>query len=107
MFNFTNDTPSVTPQEASEKVRGTGATFIDVRSEAEYEGGHAAGAINIPLETLEGHVETLKSSPEVYVICQSGGRSSRAVDFLLTQDVHAFNVSGGTSAWRYAGLPME
>lgn len=107
MFNFTSNIPSVTPQEASEKMHGTGTVLVDVRSEAEYREGHATGAVNIPLETLESRVQTLKSSPEVYVICQSGGRSSRAVDFLLTQNVNAINVSGGTSAWQHAGLPIE
>jgi rhodanese-related sulfurtransferase len=107
MFNLTGNTPSITPEDASKKILNDKVAFIDVRSEAEYRGGHAQKAKNIPLETLEGHVESLKNFPEVYVICQSGGRSARAVDFLLTQNVNAFNVSGGTSTWQYAGLPME
>lgn len=107
MFNFTNSTPSAVPGDVSKKVAGDTVGFIDVRSQAEYQGGHAKGARNIPLETLEENTESLKGFAEVYVICQSGGRSSRAVDFLLTQNVNAINVSGGTSAWQYAGLPME
>lgn len=107
MFNFTSSTPSATPEDVSKKIQSESVAFIDVRSQAEYRGGHAKGVQNIPLETLEENTESLKSFTEVYVICQSGGRSSRAVDFLLTQNVNAINVSGGTSAWQYAGLPME
>lgn len=107
MFNFMNTTPSVTPNEASTKVTEPNTGFIDVRSLAEYQGGHAVGAQNIPLETLEAHTSSLKEFDAVFVICQSGGRSSNAVNFLLTQDVNAFNVTGGTSAWQIAGLPIE
>ncbi|MGJ8722629.1 MAG: rhodanese-like domain-containing protein [Salinibacterium amurskyense] len=42
----------------------------------------------------------------MYVICESGGRSAQAVEWLNTQGFDAVNIEGGTSAWRNAGLPV-
>jgi len=107
MFNLFNKIPSISPGDAAEKMQAGAADFIDVRSQEEFEGGHAKGARNIPLETLTYHVEKLKKYQQVYVICQSGGRSSRAVNHLLSEGVNAINVVGGTFAWELSGLPME
>ena len=82
--------------------------FIDVRSGDEYAFGHAQGAVNMPLDAFsEADVARLKQNKEVYVICQSGGRSSTATKALIASGVNAINVEGGTSAWQAAGLPME
>lgn len=107
MFNLFNKIPSISVQDTAEKIKNNSIAFIDVRSKAEFEGGHAKGAKNIPLETVASSAETLKGMSEVYVICQSGGRSAQAVSLLLPEGVRAWNVTGGTTAWRLAGLPME
>jgi rhodanese-related sulfurtransferase len=107
MFNLFNKTPSISPEDAAGKTSSTSVAFIDVRSQEEFEGGHAEGARNIPLETLANHVEKLKKYQQVYVICQSGGRSARAVSYLLSGGVNAINVAGGTFAWELSHLPME
>jgi len=99
--------PVATPVETAEKIKKSTIGFIDVRSHGEYESGHAVGAQNIPLETLDASVQELKAFEAVYVICQSGGRSAHAVNELVSKGVNAVNVAGGTSAWRFAGLPME
>ena len=104
---FSNPIPAVSVTEASEKVRAEGATFIDVRTPEEYRSGHAAGARNVPLGDLNDPVaEQLKRFSEVYVICQSGGRSSTAVAKLRAANVNAINVKGGTSAWRSSNLAI-
>ena len=58
------------------------------------------------LESGIAHIDVLNKFKEVYVICQSGGRSSTAVAQLLPEKIIAINVAGGTSAWRAAGLPI-
>lgn len=99
--------PSVSVTEAAQKTQAPNAVFIDVRSSAEFSSGHAKGARNIPLgEITSTRIEELKNASEVYLICQSGGRSSMATSKLLSAGVNAINVAGGTSAWRAAGLPI-
>jgi rhodanese-related sulfurtransferase len=109
MWPFTSTpTPSVSVTDAAQKVQGANVAFIDVRTPAEYEAGHAKGAQNYPLGTLDAsQIEKLQKYAEVYVICQSGNRSSSATRALVSGSVNAFNVNGGTSAWRAAGLPLS
>ena len=37
------------------------------------------------------------------MICQSGGRSRRAVEFVAEHGIDATNVAGGTGAWVASG----
>ena len=98
--------PTVSPAEAAQKVLAATAGFIDVRTPAEYKSGHATGATNSPLGELgSAQVEKLRPFAEVYVICQSGGRSATAT--LVAAGINAFSVSGGTSAWKSLGLPIS
>lgn len=84
--------------------------LVDVRTPGEYADGHVAGAINIPLGDLGsrlGELATYQSGP-VYLICQSGGRSGRAMDQLLAAGfAEPINVQGGTGGWIAAGYPVE
>ncbi|MDP3209538.1 MAG: rhodanese-like domain-containing protein [Rhodoglobus sp.] len=84
----------------------TDPTLIDVREVVEYVAGHAPAAINIPLSEFVARADEIPQGHDVYVICESGGRSAQATEWLTTQGVAAFNVLGGTSAWRAAGLPL-
>ncbi len=76
---------------------------IDVREEWEYEDGHVPGAINIPLGQLPDSLSQLPSEGLVTVICQSGGRSMRAADYLIANGFEAVSVAGGTGSWIAAG----
>lgn len=84
----------------------TNPVIIDVREPFEYVAGHAPTAASIPLGELVARVEELDRDDTVYVICESGGRSGQAVEWLNTQGFDAVNVEGGTSAWRNSGLPV-
>ena len=100
--------PTVSPAEAAQKVLAANVGFIDVRSPAEYKSGHATGATNYPLGELgSAQVEKLRPLTEVYVICQSGGRSATATSTLVAAGINAFSVAGGTSAWKSLGLPIS
>ena len=80
-----------------------GARLIDVREVDEYTSGHVPGAENWPLSELSDTFSALGSGEDLLVICQSGGRSSRACDFLDGQGHSVLNVSGGTMAWVMSG----
>ncbi len=107
MFDaFFETIPSVSATVASQKVGNAGAAFIDVRTPGEYASGHAEGAQNIPLDTIDEKATTpLKKFSEVYVICRSGARSRTAASLLRKAHVNAINVEGGTNAWRKCDLP--
>ncbi|MBN9645100.1 rhodanese-like domain-containing protein [Corynebacterium mendelii] len=84
------------------------AQLIDVREPEEFAAGHAAGAVNVPLGDVPARWREFNQDETVYIICQSGGRSARACQWLeQSVGVEATNVDGGTSAWAAAGLPMS
>ncbi|MEI6515395.1 MAG: rhodanese-like domain-containing protein [bacterium] len=67
---------------AKDKVKG-GALVVDVRTAAEYKGGHVDGALNIPVQELESRLGELKDKQRAIVVyCASGIRSARAAAIL-------------------------
>ena len=80
-----------------------GARLIDVRERDEYTAGHVPGAVSIPLATVPDHLDTFRGPDAVYVICQGGGRSRRAAEFVADHGIEAINVAGGTGAWVASG----
>jgi rhodanese-related sulfurtransferase len=82
--------------------------LLDVRTAEEYAAGHVAQTRHIPLDTLESRLVELEANKgaEVYVICQSGRRSERASQILLSKGFTPVNVEGGTGGWVSAGLPV-
>ncbi|WP_298798249.1 rhodanese-like domain-containing protein [uncultured Pseudonocardia sp.] len=79
---------------------------LDVRSAEEFTGGHVPGAVNVPLEQVVAEPGRY-SGREVYVICQSGGRSAKAAQALAGAGARAVSVAGGTAGWIEAGRPVE
>lgn len=84
-----------------------GAPVFDVRQPDEYEEVRAPGVVLVPLPEVPDRVAEFPTEGTVYVICKSGGRSAKAVEFLRGQGIDAVNVAGGTMAWVDAGLPTE
>lgn len=98
----------VSVSDAKTAIEKPDVQFIDVRTPEEYNGGHAVKAVNLPLDNLENDLAKLDKEKPVYVICQSGRRSQKGSEILQKagfKDVS--NVTGGTSAWQKAELPIE
>ena len=96
------------PVETQVAVSKAYSQFIDVRTPEEYAGGHAARAVNIPLDTLMGSLDRLEKNEPVYLICHTGRRSGQAAEMLKGAGFsNVINVTGGTTAWQAADLPME
>ncbi len=67
-------------------------TIIDVRTTAEYQGGHVEGSINIPLSQLVDHVDQIRAMPQPIVLCcASGGRSGQATGYLQSIGIDCTN----------------
>jgi rhodanese-related sulfurtransferase len=103
-----SDIRDISPVEARAAVSKAYSQFIDVRTPDEYSGGHAARAVNIPLDALTSKLDTLEKNEPVYLICQTGNRSKKAAQILKDNGFNnVLNVAGGTVAWQAANLPME
>lgn len=83
------------------------AVLLDVREDNEWAAGHAPGATHVPLAEVPQRLADLPDADPLYVICRSGGRSSRAADWLNGQGVAAVNVDGGMLRWESLGRAMD
>lgn len=73
--------------------------IIDVREAAEVATGKIPGAINIPLGLLEFRMNELNKAEDYIIVCQSGGRSAMATQFLEQFGFNVTNMTGGMMAW--------
>lgn len=71
--------------------------LLDVRTTVEYTNFHLKNSIHIPISELENRVSELNFSEDIYVVCQSGIRSQKAITYLKEQQPNAnfINVTGG------------
>jgi phage shock protein E len=71
-------------------------TIVDVRESYEFASGHAQGAINIPLSTLQQRIAEFKSMPKpILVYCRSGMRSAQAMGLLKAMGINEVYNGGG------------
>jgi len=86
-----------------------GAVLVDVRTRAEFDGGHIIDARHVPQEEIAGAGESLKKFKDKVVItcCESGMRSGAAARVLQAQGfTKVVNLRGGLQAWRADSLPL-
>lgn len=95
---------NLTATEARDFMEGKVAEeyqLLDVRQPAEYENGHLAGAILIPLKELPDRLAELEKEKPLIVYCAIGGRSKMAAQFLSGSGFDkVYNVVGGIKAWQ-------
>ncbi|MGL5354410.1 MAG: rhodanese-like domain-containing protein [Clostridium sp.] len=74
--------------------------LIDIRETYEYRSGSIKSAKNIPMGSILSEPEKyLKKEKEYYIVCQSGGRSGRAVKDLTSLGYDVVNVAGGVGSY--------
>ncbi len=109
--NYTGETKiieQVSVEEVSELTQTEKfIQLIDVRRITEYANGHAYRAWNYPLDSLSKNLDKLHPDSNAYIICQSGYRSSLATSILENAGFKVYNITGGTQAWKDAGLRTE
>lgn len=86
---------------------GFDGLLLDVREQWEHQVANIESARLIPMAEIPESLDELKSAVgdrEILVICKSGGRSGRVVDFLQEQGLgNVYNVLGGMDAWQKQG----
>jgi rhodanese-related sulfurtransferase len=94
MFSLFKKIFSSQTVDLSELIKN-GALIVDVRSPAEFAGGHVKNSINIPLEKIASKAEEFKLHAHIIVCCRSGNRSGMAERTLKSKGLK--NVSNGGS----------
>lgn len=100
---------NVGPAEFETLRKATNAVVLDVRTPAEFEDGHLAGATLIDFRSaaFADQVAGLDKSKLYLVHCAGGVRSSKACVKMITLGfTNLVNLEGGLSAWQDAGKPV-
>ncbi len=98
-YDFSCETPikSVPAIGVPKLLEDGSITLVDVRTKIEFERNHLNGVNHIPLDEIEEKAHEIDRELPVYVICQSGIRSQKAVLILqeLFPENEFVNVEGG------------
>lgn len=63
-------------------------SIVDVRTAAEFMGGHVADSVNIPLNEVPQNLQAFKRMAKpIVLICASGMRSAQATQYLAAQGI--------------------
>ena len=79
---------------------------LDVREPQEWQLGHVAGSIHVPLQQLEGAVGSLPRDKPLLCVCMVGVRSQYAANALASAGFETHNLDGGLASWQSQGLPL-
>jgi rhodanese-related sulfurtransferase len=89
----------MTPAEVQNGLNKKEFEVVDVREVSEVAEGKIPGAIHIPLGLLEFRMNELDKNKTYVMVCRSGGRSSRATQFLEYYGYNVINMQGGMMSW--------
>jgi phage shock protein E len=69
-----------------------GAIIIDVRTPQEYDNGHIAESMNIPLNVISTRIDSLRAkNVPIICVCASGMRSGNACATLKNAGIECYN----------------
>ena len=80
--------------------------LVDVRTPEEFAGGHIAGAVNIPLQSLAQRMNEIPQDAPAVLYCRSGNRSATAAKMLAQAGYADVYDLGGIIAWQSQGLAL-
>lgn len=89
---------------------GDAVSVLDVRETSEWDDGHIASARYMNFKILREKLADLPfaATDPVAIVCATGMRSSIAGSILQMNGYsNVYNVAGGMTAWKAAGLPTE
>lgn len=94
----------MTPSEAHDHIDDH--FLLDVREHHEWDAGHVAEAVHIPMGDLNARIAELPTEEAIVVICRSGNRSGAVTAALNRAGFTAHNMEGGMYAWASAQLSI-
>lgn len=82
--------------------------LVDLREAKELREGYIAGSQLIPMSKIAKGTESLPDDRPLLLICAVGGRSYGVGRYFSGKGYpEIYNLKGGISAWKKAGLPLQ
>jgi rhodanese-related sulfurtransferase/DNA-binding transcriptional ArsR family regulator len=99
----------VSMRELLKRARSADVVILDTRPPNEYEAGHIAGAISVPVADLRRRLKDLPRNKEYVAYCRGPYcvYADQAVELLQARGRRASRLLEGVAEWRAAGLPVE
>jgi rhodanese-related sulfurtransferase/predicted transcriptional regulator len=100
---------TITRTELKRRLRSRDVVVIDVRPAPEFEAGHIAGAVSVPISELKTKITKLPTDAEVVAYCRGPYcvYADDAVRTLARQGRRAARLEDGYPEWARAGLPVQ
>jgi rhodanese-related sulfurtransferase len=91
------------------KIESGKVTILDVRPETEFNSGHIANAISIPIDELKKRLNELPKRKEIVAYCRGPFcvYADEAVTVLNNAGYRAIRLEEGFPDWQLEGLPVE
>ena len=81
---------------------------VDLREQSELREGYIAGSVLIPMSALSKGTKSLPADRPLLLVCAVGGRSYGVGRYFASKGYpELYNLKGGISAWKKAGLPVQ
>jgi glyoxylase-like metal-dependent hydrolase (beta-lactamase superfamily II)/rhodanese-related sulfurtransferase len=102
------DAPTIAPADVQGlRERGGAVVVLDVRTPLEFESERIDGALNVPLDQLDGRLDEIPGDGDLVVVCRTGIRATIAAETLGRAGRRAQVLEGGMLGWRRARLPLR
>ncbi|MFN2369455.1 MAG: rhodanese-like domain-containing protein [Desulfurivibrionaceae bacterium] len=100
---------SISPAEAKKMMESRkDMMMVDLREAGELREGYIAGSRLIPMSALAKGSEVLPADKALLLICAVGGRSYGVGRYFSAKGYpEIYNLKGGISAWKKAGLALK
>jgi rhodanese-related sulfurtransferase/predicted transcriptional regulator len=100
---------TITRAELKRRLRRRDVVLLDVRPAPEYDAGHIAGAISVPIDDLPRQLRDLPADADVVAYCRGPYcvYADQAVRTLTKRGRRAARLEDGYPEWARAGLPVS
>ena len=102
--------PRTSPDALAEELKAGTAVVIDVRDQRSFVDGHIPGALQIPLQFVEGELPYLPKDKKIVTYCSCPAEETSGSAVLTLQKGGLTNVAalqGGFDLWVSMKLPVE
>lgn len=95
--------------ELARRIQAGTVVLIDVRPPEEFEQGHIAGAVSVPIDEIKTWARGAPKRKTIVAYCRGPYcvYALQAVTELQNRGLRAIRAEDGVSEWRAAGLPIE
>ncbi|RRJ64592.1 ArsR family transcriptional regulator [Paenibacillus oralis] len=92
---------TISKEELLKRMAANTIMVLDLRPKDEYEAGHIEGAISVPMEELEGYLQTLPQHVELAAYCRGPFcvNPAEAVELMQKKGFTAYRIDEGVKEW--------